>query len=314
MLYSLEKMEESGLGKLYFPLKYELVFSKNLNDVGMGKDHFLIGGWPIFLYNVMANGFENAIRNFRGSHDLDKIVKNLAVVSVLENIYKNHNLEILNTHLDKKSYYAIDPAIKKEEVENAIYFLANILSEKIKNKDENYLIELSKRFKEFYDKLKDTKLKNYFERNFYSNLALKIAKGSYLELEKLGRLELDIYYPQDGKNIKVGGFDFSIEEFDKTVKYNLGQVSFYLPSPLLLYKSKIKASRTKDYYDIVLLTDSLYNISEVRKRKIGLKSPEYYISLLDDEEKEKLKYGLRNLDKEFKSQYKRTINKILKAL
>jgi len=313
-------MEENGLGKQFFPLLYLMTVSYFKNKQGFEKNSSIsIGGWATFFYKVMSKGFDNAIRDFRGSHDDDEIAKN-EFVTLITNLYTNKGLEILqNTHLDKKSCYVTDKAIQIEEIKRAIknynsFLTYRSLQDLIKklglkkiNEEEMDDEELKKageklnELKYFLDISKDSYLREiskYLEKNFYLKNLMDYGKsGNRVFLDKFGRLELDIYLPKKGY-VKLGNRKIEAEPlFKNAVELDIGENSYNkitIVDPYYLTIMKLDAKREKDIKDLIGLYNCLFELSEVQRRHYKLKNPIEYLKELPKEYKEIFLEELKN--------------------
>ncbi len=321
-LHFLKNIQKAGLGRLYFPLNYELVFLENSKDIPKEiTKHTLIGGWALFNYLILLLGLEESIRNFRGSHDLDIIAFHNYFKNLVSSLYPQ--AETIETHLDKYSSYLTDDAIKYEEIENTLYNynnLAKILKENNINMKEikeeefiNYYLN-----PELFDKLKveinsikgkiPRNIENYIEKNFYLNW---IRNFNLVNLDKLGRLELDLYLPKNDK-IFLGEKAYNVDEIE-LYKTKFGPYDIYLPSPRFLIESKLKANRDKDIKDLILLAYAVDNMSKVKRKKLNLKDFLYYARGFENELYKAFKNYEKIVKDENLSNYLKVLLKKLKS-
>jgi len=317
----LEKMEENGLGKQFFPVLYLMTLSYFKNKQGFENNISIgIGGWSIFFYRVMSKGLDDAIRFFRGSHDDDQIAKN-EFVSFLLNIYKDKGLEIIKeTHLDKKSCYIIDKAIQIEEIEKALKNYNNLLTHrslgeiikklnlrKIKETEvnEDKLKEVGEKLNELKDYLSKEKdkylkeIRKYLDRNFYLKNLIDYGKtGNKVFLDKFGRLELDLYLPNKGY-IEIGNVKIKAEElFNCAVEFRIGENNnnnkIVIVDPYHLTLMKLNAGREKDINDLINLYESLFELTKTERKHYNLKNPFDYLKRLSKDYKKLFLTKLKN--------------------
>ena len=105
-------MQQEGLGKEFHPVKYYFMFLRNMGEASFFAP---LGGWAIFGYRVLARGFENAVRTFRGSHDLDLFAEDVSLINYVSQQYDSSQLSFRETHLSKYSLQLADHAISLEE-------------------------------------------------------------------------------------------------------------------------------------------------------------------------------------------------------
>jgi hypothetical protein len=312
----LENMEEAGLGKSFFPLLYINTFSFFKDKYGLDpKSSILIGGWATFFYDLMNNGFDDAIRKFRGSHDDDEIVDNY-FVGFIESLYKDKGLEnLISSHLgeEKKSCYITDKAIQIEEIQKMIMNYNSLFAEKqlqeylqklglkkleIYDLDKEKLKEVGEKIFELRESLKKEensylrKLGEWFDKNIYLKTLIDLGKGKdYTPLDKLGRLELDLYIKGKDK-VQVGKVVMDSQKVtEDAAVYNFGNngegIKVALIDPYHLTIMKLTAGRKKDINDLINLYKNIYELPEKLRKSYNLKSPEDYLKALPKEYKEK---------------------------
>jgi len=112
LLWLFDREDEKG-DKDFFPMKYYLTYLRELKERNFNiEDQYLIGGWSVFFHIYKNKGLE-AVKEFRGSHDLDQVGKYNTYFSLWKGIYPYGVW--LDSHLPNKySFYAEDPAIVKD--------------------------------------------------------------------------------------------------------------------------------------------------------------------------------------------------------